>query len=154
MDQSGYTIAIRYLARRPRSEKEVREKLQNKNIPDEQIHSIIKKLQDQNFLNDEEFATWWIEQRTQYSIRGWNIIIMELKQKGISDTLVRRLEEKKDALRGKNEKELAMQIAVKRYAAYKGLPEGVLYRKLGSYLARRGFDYGIIKACIDEILGK
>jgi len=149
---SPYNLALKFLARRPRSEREVKDYLKKKKVPDEQIEMILSKLREQKFVNDYEFATWWIEQRTRFRPKGRRVIEIELQQKGISREIVKELRIKNHESRGSDEKELARNLIQKRIAKYKELSRQELYQKLGGFLARRGFDLDIIKICIDEVL--
>lgn len=151
MDEKFYVKALQFLKNRPRSEKEVRDNLVKKKTPREQIDIIVGVLKQQKFLNDHEFAKWWIEQRTQFRPKGWRVIELELKQKGISDEIIKSFGEEK---REESELDKAKKIVERHSAKYKGLTRQELYVKLGGYLGRRGFGYDIIKACIDDVMGK
>ena len=50
------SVALRFLARRQRTEKEIRNKLREKEFGDEEIQKTIDDLRTLGFLNDEEFA--------------------------------------------------------------------------------------------------
>lgn len=147
-----YNRALRYLSYRPRSEKEIREKLirtrSRKKVEkvDKVIDQIINKLKEQNLLNDEEFARWWIEQRTVFRPKGIRLIRMELKQKGISDEMIE--------FPISNEVDMAKKLIQKRIDRYKSLPRQEIYTKLCQFLARRGFDFDVIKKSIDEVLSE
>ena len=66
---------MRFLSYRPRSEKEVKEKLkikyQKSNIKDLTliIDKVIQKLKEKKFINDNEFAKGWIENRLRFKPR-------------------------------------------------------------------------------------
>lgn len=161
-----YTKALKYLSRRPRSEKELRDYLLKKKkwhseqfleIQQATIEKIVEKLKEQRFLNDEEFTQWWIEQRTRFKKKGWRAIVFELKNKGISEDIIKHQELKvksDDRELERDERELARELIQQRIKRYQGLSKEELYRKLGGFLARRGFDLDIIRACIDEVLRK
>src|SRR3989344_6604171 len=83
-----YNKALKFLSYRPRSEKEIRDKLKKKKASEETINKIILRLKENNFINDEEFVRWWIEQRTNFKPRSLRLIKMELKQKGVSNDLI------------------------------------------------------------------
>ncbi|MBI2431113.1 MAG: RecX family transcriptional regulator [Candidatus Levybacteria bacterium] len=139
-----YNKALRFLSYRPRSEKEVRENLKKKKTESVIIEKIILKLKEQNFINDEEFVKWWIEQRTTVRPKGLRVIKLELKQKGIDTDLRLKI----------NDFEQAKKLIEKKATRYKGLTKQELYRKLGGFLSRRGFDYDTIKKSIDEVTNK
>lgn len=151
-----YNVALRFLSYRPRSEKEVRDKLVRKKASKEIIEKVVAKLKVQKFLNDEEFAKWWIEQRTQFKPRSLKFIKFELKHKGISDDLI-ELGIKNQELRIESDLELAKKLVetrIKRFRNKFGMTREELYQKLGGFLARRGFDWETIKQSIDELLFK
>lgn len=148
-----YEKAIKFLSFRPRSEKEVRDNLKKKKAPDSTIDLIIKKLKDQKFLNDQEFTKWWIEQRTVVKPTGVRIIKIELQRKGIDKEMMQEvLENSEDVIH--NELDMARDLVQRKFKKYNGMERQEVYRKLGGFLSRRGFDYDTIKKAIDEILRK
>lgn len=155
-----YNSALRFLSYRPRSEKEIREKLQKKKALPEIIESVVKKLREQKFLNDEEFTRWWIESRLRFKLRSINIIKRELLQKGVNreliDTQISNFSPRSEA--GKfqisNELENAQKLIEKKIKQYEHFSKREIYQKLGSFLARRGFDFETIKKAIDEVLDR
>lgn len=158
--------AIQFLSYRPRSEKEVRDKLlrhsgkrvrrahpESDSINDLGviIDQVIEKLKQQKFINDEEFARMWIEQRTQFKPRSMRVIKMELKQKGISQEIIEsRI--KNQELSEDTDLKQAKRLVQKRMQRYKGLEKRELYEKLGRFLASKGFDWDTIKKSVDEVV--
>lgn len=153
--------AFRFLSFRPRSEREVREYLLRKPLQHRRgflsqpinpavLERIITSLKESNFINDVSFAQWWIEQRMMFKPKGRRLIIMELKQKGISDKIITDalLSQESEVI---NQDALAKEIAMKKVERYKKLPRQEIYQKLGAVLARRGFDWETIKKAIDEV---
>lgn len=178
-----YNKALRFLSYRPRSEKEVRDRLiwfakRNKKIATAEtqnktetqkfgasenfsvsviareisiINKVIQKLKEQKLINDEEFAKWWIEQRTQFKPRSLKLIKIELKQKGVADEIIEyQISNSKYQIM--NDLERAKRLIEKRIERFRNLSKQEIYQKLGSYLARRGFDWETIKQSIDESL--
>ncbi len=147
--QKFYNRTLRFLSYRPRSEKEIIDFLKKKKVEPSIISKILKKLQEQNFINDEEFTKWWIEQRQGNKPRGIRVIKMELKQKGISDELITNYQ-----LLITDQLELAKKALEKKVSTYRNLPREKAYRKLSQFLLRRGFDWETVKDVIDEVLKK
>lgn len=141
--------ALRFLSFRPRSEKEIQGYLKKKQVNEINSQKIIDKLKEQKFINDEEFAKWWIEQRTLIKPRAWRIIKFELKNKGISEEIIQSLE-----FRVQNDEEVAIKLAGKKISRYKNLSKQDAYQKLGRYLASKGFSWETIKISIDEVFSK
>ena len=168
MDRKLYAAALRYLGKRPRSEKEVKEfllklkakieKVKATFKDDPLVDEIVIKLKQQKFIDDFEFARMWIEQRTRIKVKGLRAIEFELKQKGISKEIISaqflNLKNEENTEFRRNEKELALNLAQKRMRLIKDLPREKIYQRLGGFLIRRGFDLDTVKSVIDEILRK
>lgn len=150
-----YNRAIWYLSRRPRSEKEIRDKLVEKKAPPEIIEKVIQKLTQQKFLNDFEFTRWWIDQRSKFRPRSLRLLKLELKQKGISNEVLEIVLSDRTSEEIKvNDMDSARKLVEKKFPKYKGMERQVIYQKLGGFLARRGYSWDTIKAAIDEIMAK
>lgn len=141
--------ALRFLSFRPRSEKEISDYLKKKKVSIIISQKVISKLKESNFLNDVEFAKWWIEQRTLIKPRAWRIIKFELKNKGISEEIIQNSESEETS-----DSTVAIKLAQKRFLRYKNLPRQEIYQKLGRFLISKGFDYDTVKRSIDEIFSK
>ena len=165
-----YNSALRFLSYRPRSEKEVIDRLkikyQKSNIKDLTlvIDKVIQKLKEKKFVNDEEFAKLWIESRLRFKPRSIRLIKIELKQKGIDDELIDRLIHNSEFIIH-NDLEQAKRLVEKRITRFRnpsaslrasefGMTREEIYQKLGRYLASKGFNWDIIKKSIDESLDK
>ena len=157
--QKFYDRVLRFLSFRPRSEKEIRDYLKRPRkrrsrskqepIDEATIEKIVSKLKDQGFINDGEFAKWWVEQRQGSKPRGARVIRMELKQKGIPDDLITN-----NQLLITNQSELAKKALEKKIKLYRHFPRERIYQKLSQFLLRRGFEWETVKEAIDEALKK
>lgn len=145
-----YNRALNFLSFRPRSEKELRDYLKKKKCDDLSIQRIIESLKEHKFLNDEEFVTWWIEQRTIARPKAARTIKFELKQKGISKELIEEAFEKDLS----SDLEKAKALIKKRIKRYPDIADKKIYEKLGRFLASKGFDYEIIKEVLDQVFPK
>jgi regulatory protein len=153
MEDKFYNQALHFLSYRTRSEKEIRDKLKTKQVDSQIIEKIIAKLKEKKFINDEEFARQWIENRNRFKPRSQRLIRMELKQKGISDEILEAVIHDKSLL-ANSDLEQAKKLTEKRIGKLKGLSKQEIYEKLGRYLATKGFNWNTIKKAIDEILDK
>jgi regulatory protein len=144
--------ALRFLSFRSRSEKEVSDYLLQKKVSEDIVVRILHKLKELDFINDEKFAVWWVEQRTTYRPRSARVIKLELKEKGIDreiiDTVVGTL------YPANSELETAKTIIKKRVYKMQNMEYKELVRKLSQYLAQRGFDYDTIRSAIDDVCNK
>jgi regulatory protein len=141
----AYIQALRYLDYRPRSRAEVRRKLEKHDISAEVINDVFKRLERSGLVNDERFAQDWVQNRSDFRPRSRRALAYELRQRGLNDTAIEK------ALEGLNEETLAYQAAVRQSRRYEGLEMRDFRNKLGSYLARRGFSYEIIKNVVARV---
>lgn len=141
----AYIQALRYLDYRPRSRAEVRKKLEKHDIPPDVINDVFKRLERSGLVNDERFAQDWVQNRSDFRPRSRRALAYELRQRGLTDSAIER------ALEGLDEQVLAYQAAVKQSRHYDGLEMRDFRNKLGSYLARRGFSYEVIKDVVARV---
>lgn len=143
---------LNFFSFRPRSEKELDIWFIRKQIGEETQKLIKQKLKDLHYLNDEEFAKWWIEQRMNFRPKSKKVIGLELKQKGINKEIIVRL---LDCYIAKDSEEgLARKIAEKYMKKIINLPQAEQRQKLQTALLCRGFTWETIKGIVDEIIEK
>lgn len=156
MDQSEvfdryYNLSLRYLSYRPRSEKEIRDYLIEKQkrakaLTNEIISEIIKKLKSYKFIDDRQFAKTWISSRINYKNKPIRVIKFELRQKGITEDLINDVLPKEEVR--ETDLESAKKLAEKRKDFYRSLDEKKKNEKVMSYLLRKGFSYDIAKKAV------
>lgn len=147
-----YDRALKFLSFRPRSEKELKDWFIKKEVGEETQKLISQKLKDLGYLNDEEFAKWWIEQRTTFRPIGMRLLALELKQKGVEKDLIDSSLSR--YLVKDSELESAKKVAEKKMKRLKNFPLLELKQKLTAHLARRGFSWETIEETLDEVLKK
>ena len=74
----------------------------------------------------------------------------ELRQKGIATEIARDVLDEADL----DEAAAAEELARKRLATYAGEDPAVVRRRLGAYLARRGYGFDIVRAALDRAMGE
>jgi regulatory protein len=141
----AYMQALRFLDYRPRSRAEVRRNLEKHSVPTDVINDVFKRLERSGLVNDERFAQDWVENRSEFRPRSRRALAYELHMRGLDDSAIQK------ALEGMNEETLAFQAAIKQSRRYEGLPLRDFNNKLGSFLARRGFSYEIIKEVVAKV---
>lgn len=148
-----YNLSLRYLSYRPRSEKEIKDYLQEKqkrkkDLTEELISRIIKKLKSYKFIDDRQFTKSWVEQRITYKNKPIRVIRFELKQKGISEELINEFLQDRDIK--ESDLKSAKRLADKRKDFYRNLDEKKRDEKVMSYLLRKGFNYDIVKKAVKD----
>ncbi|MGQ0600654.1 MAG: RecX family transcriptional regulator, partial [Anaerolineales bacterium] len=75
--------ALKLIARRPRSETEMRDNLKKHGVLPELIDAEIARPRESGLLNDDAFAKLWVENRAAFRPRSKRILQVELKRKGV-----------------------------------------------------------------------
>src|SRR5262245_29060075 len=63
-EEQAHERATRLLARRPRSEAEIRQRLQKAGVAAPVITTVLERLHRSGLLDDEAFAKFWVDNRT------------------------------------------------------------------------------------------
>jgi regulatory protein len=134
--------ALKLLAMGPRSEHDLRDRLKNRRkFPEDAVDHAVRRMRELGYLNDAVFARYYVEGR-QASPRSKRALIFELQRKGIDKRHVETaLEEHSDA-------DAAYGAAQRRLRALHEADRQTFERRLGSFLASRGFGYGIARTTI------
>jgi regulatory protein len=140
--------ALAFLAYRPRSEKEVRDRLRRGGFEQEAIEQTIAKLHEWRYLDDADFARRWVESRTTGRPRGSRLLQQELWRKGIDRETVREVIDDAEL----DEAAAAEALARERLRSYAGEDPPVIRRRLGAYLSRRGYSYDVVRDAIERVL--
>lgn len=128
--------AILLLSYRPRSEAEIRKKLETGGFEPEVIATAIERLRANGLIRDESFAQSWVESRDTFHPRSRKMLAYELRQKGVAeDTIQQALGESRE------EGDLAYQAATHYARKLVRTEWDEFRRRLTSFLARRGFSY-------------
>ena len=142
-------LAVRLLAERPRSRKEISDRLASARFDEEVIGLVLYKLEKENLLNDRDFAMQWVQSRSlKY---GPSRISRELHMKGVDQETV------SEALENLSETEQlqhATDFAAKKFRTqHSGDDIKKLKQRVTAALVRRGYSWNItIKACHNALL--
>ena len=147
-EEEAHQRAMRLLARRPRSEAEVRQRLQKAGVAEAVIAVVLERLRNAKLLDDEAFAKFWVENRTTFRPRSKRALQVELKRKGIATPAL------EEALVDTNDAEAAYALALKRAQRLAALPALDFRRKLSDFLARRGFNYETVEPIVRRVMSE
>lgn len=138
-----YNAALRLLSYRPRSDAEIRARL-SRRFGKEIIDRVLLQLKARQMVDDAAFAQFWRENRESFSPRSKRLLKLELRQKGIDPEVV------DEVLEGFDDDESAYRAAKRKGRTLERDYE-TFRRKLGAFLGRRGFSYGVIKRTIERL---
>jgi len=137
--------AAHYLSYRPRSEFELRERLRQRGFAGDSVEAVLAKLKEQGLVDDMAFAHFWKDNRESFSPRSQWLTKLELRRKGvasnITDQVVDNIDDEDSAYRAALSK--AHSLPLSDYQSFR--------RRLGDYLKRRGFGYGVINHTIERM---
>jgi regulatory protein len=143
--QRCLNAAFRLLGYRPRSEKELRQRLQRRGFDGEYLEKALARLKEQGFVDDIAFARFWKDNRETFSPRSRRMTKLELRRKGLSSDIIEQVIGEID------DGESAYRAAVKRAPRLAGTDYQEFRQRLGSYLGRRGFNYSVIEETTERI---
>ncbi len=149
-DELGKAVdkALGFLTYRPRSVREVRDRLAKKGVEPATIEATIERLAGWGYIGDEGFARYWVENRGANQPRGKRLLRQELWQKGVERETVDRVLEEAEL----DEYDTALTLARKRLRQVAALDEAAQRRRLGAFLQRRGYDWPTVKRVLDTLL--
>ena len=152
-DKEGYlkckNAALKIIERSYKTEKEVRDKLREKEYTDSQIEKSIEFLKEYNFVNDDNYAKAYINDKL--SSRGRQKIKYDLIKKGID---IQIIDEKLSLIDSDDERNTAVALAEKKYRTIKKSEsdEYKLSGKLYRFLISKGYNYDIVKDVVKEVM--
>jgi len=137
--------AAHYLSYRPRSEFELRERLHQRGFDGDSVEAVLAKLKEQGLVDDMAFAQFWKDNRESFSPRSQWLTKLELRRKGVASNIIDQIadtiDDEDSAYRAALSK--ARSLPLSDYQSFR--------RRLGDYLKRRGFGYGVINHTIERL---
>lgn len=116
-------------------------------ITPEMIQEVVSRLESQNYINDQDFARYFIENRHQNKGISTKRLIQELKIKGIDNDIIEQAMFDQGTGNLFRDEEVEIEKMIK-----KQLRKTSDRQKIIAYLARQGFSYDLIKAKLDQFL--
>ena len=145
--EAAFQKALQFIQHRPRSVEETRKRLQEKGFSEEVVETTLNKLLDKQWLNDLNFSRQWIENRNTFRPRSNRLITHELRLKGVTDDVIAQAVE----LYGGDQEDLAYQAGLKKAKQCRLEPQFAFHKKVGDFLGRRGFHYGIVRPTVERL---
>lgn len=150
-----YARALEYTMMRPHSSKEIRDYIWRKTRPartpsgQERLGysvsvagRVIERLEGRGYLDDDKFASYWVENRRLAKGVSRRRLELELRQKGVDPEAA----SKAMAETSRDESEELRKIILKKRQRYDD------EQKLIAYLMRQGFPYDLIRQTISDEL--
>jgi len=136
----AYNLVLALIARRSRSEWELRDYFRRKDIDEYAGEQILGRLKGFGYINDEQFARSWVESRRLLKPMSKRRLRLELKQKHVADEIIGRVLEDDET---SDRETLRLLVGKKRkQSRYQD------DMKLMQYLVRQGYGYDDVKAAM------
>lgn len=141
--------ALRLLAVRPRSRRELEVRLRQAGFEPEAVQEELIRLEAVGLIDDEAFARELAEHHLTSRRSGRRAVVGALAAKGVSRDVI------EEALAGlrQDEGERALELARERAPRLAGLPPDKAFSRLSSLLMRRGYDPSTAREAARRSLG-
>ncbi len=143
--RKAYNTGIAYLARRIRSEKEIRDYFAKKEVAEPVVNEVVHRLKTQNYLNDGEFAAAFVRTQMNTTDKGPDAIRIELAEKGIQKKIIQGCLQE---FSGELQFDKARGLADKFFKKNANDSFRVLKQKLEGLLLRKGYSFDVIQKVI------
>ena len=141
-------LAIRFLARQLRTEKEVRQKLLKEEIGEETIVQVIERLKEMGYLNDGFYAEAFTNTTKAVSRKGPKVVAMELKKKGVESE---KIDAALDDYSLEEQVSNALEIAQKYINRQNAVSEKIAKQKVHVFLMQKGYGSEVIQLVMQEL---
>lgn len=140
--------ALKTIERSYKTEKEIRDKLLNKEFDEETVEKTINFLKEYTFIDDLKFTKMYVKDRIR--TQGRNKIKYALIQKGVNKYLVDEVLEELDR---NDEEDRALLICEKKYLSICKREEDdfKIKNKLIRYMLGRGYEYEVARNVVSKI---
>jgi regulatory protein len=144
--------ALRLLSHRPRTERELRQRLARKGYPEEVVETCLDEMRGLGFLNDGAFARGFVRDRVRLRPKGPGLLADELRARGLDPATAE--EAVSEIMIEEETTELDLgRAALRRWSPRPGEDPVRARRRLYGFLARRGFSPETIRELAGERLG-
>jgi regulatory protein len=147
-------IAYRFISYKPRTLKEVSDKLKAKGFQSDLVSKVVEELKNYGFINDLEYARNFVLNKSRSKTLGELALRRELLSKGISSEIIDEVLSERENLIDEFESALDLaQGKLKQIKSLKKRKKGrdEYKRRIYEFLLRRGFKFETINRVMREV---
>jgi len=144
--KSALRTALYMLARASKTEKEIKNRLAEKQYPEKTIIQVLRYLREINYINDEIYTESFIRSMRELAGVSRRSLYYKLAAKGIDNDIIQQMLDEAEI----DDYDSALKTARKKAAGMAGSRKEKAL-KLFSYLYRKGFGMEICRKVIDEL---
>jgi regulatory protein len=143
--EQAHQVAVNFISYRPRSSKEILDKLARKGFSRELAIEVVDKLKELDLLNDLQYARMFVRDKLRLKPMGKAMLRHKLLEKGIAFQLSERVI--KEYVTDENEQAAAKTLAERKMkmnrTRFSALDRPTKQKRLADYLLSRGFSQDI-----------
>ncbi len=136
---------VHYLSYQLRSASELSDRLRPRATDGDILEAVITRLKEQGLVDDMVFAQFWKDDRESFRPRSRWLTKLELRRKGIANDIIDQVVDTID------DDDSAYRAALSKARSLPRSDEQSFRRRLGEYLKRRGFSYGVINHTVERM---
>ncbi len=142
-------VALRQLAMGPRTRHQLTDKMLAKGCTPEVIEQELNRMADVGLVDDQAYAHMLVRTKREGSGMAVRGLRHELRRKGVPEEMA---EAAVEGVEPEQEREQAEALVAARLPRLYGLERDVQMRRLGGFLARKGYPAGLSFAVIKDAL--
>ncbi len=146
---SAKYFAIRHLALRIRTEKEVRSRLEHMGYDVLTVNNVINELKAMGYLNDRIYVQKYLYDRSKLKPKSKKMLRAELQSKGIREELIQSELDEMEI----DEAALAVGLIKKKFGKY-NLKDEKIIKRAYLFLRHRGFGFDVIEYAVRSSSGE
>lgn len=142
-------LCLWHLGQGPRTRKQLLDSMTRKGVPGDMAESIVDRLADYRYVDDQAFADNYVRSRHEAQRKGATAIRMELLRKGVdSETVAAALEQ----VTAESERENAETLVARKLGSTRGLDRQKRVSRLVGMLTRKGYSPGVAFQVVRDAL--
>lgn len=142
-------LALWHLGQGPRTVKQLRDAMLKHDAPEDLVDSCLARVIEMGYLNDTEYATQFVKDRSTFRRQGARVIQQELRRKGVDDETASLA---LDEITPEDELANARELVDRKLRSTQGLDRQKRVNRLVGMLGRKGYGGSLAFQVVREAL--
>lgn len=145
-EQEAYLQLAALCAQAEHCEQEMRDKMKRWGMTPQVQDNVVSRLVKERYIDNERFARAFVKDKVRYNKWGRRKVQQALWMKRIDDDIQQRV---LDEIDDKEYLDVLVPLLKQKRKSVKANSDYELNQKLVRFALSRGFDYGVIRQCLD-----
>ena len=145
-EQEAYLQLAAACAQAEHCEREMRDKMKRWGMAPEAQNRVVERLTKERYIDNERYARAFVKDKVRYNKWGRRKVQQALWMKRIDDDIQQRV---LDEIDDEEYLKVLVPLLKQKRKSIKAANDYELNQKLVRFALSRGFDYGIIRQCLD-----